>query len=442
MGEVVERPGRDHQQRDARVQRRARGRVDRPVAAGHPQHRRLGRGLGEHGEDVLALPHLAHLRRGQRLRDLAADGVRVPATGTGIRDDDEPGAVRQGGQVGVRRPVLLRRLPAHRPHPGQRVGGEGPERDAGEHVPGVVHPGVHAGVRDAAREHPDPRAEDGTLQRDAGRERRRRGRVAGRERARQRLAMQLTEQRDALERRTGPADEQLRGPVRDHARGGEPRHPAQRGPAVLLVAGRREHRRDAEPQQTVVRRPGERREVLVEQRRGIAVQTTEQRVVRPGEGGHARTLGDRARRGSLSGGCPPSPRVGRCARPSGGWVENACASTPPRNGLAIISAPVVCRSGSRGSGSARGAGVELAQGAREGERVAAQLRALGVRLVLPRPADRELEYGRGGGAQDHQQQRGEEVAAALVVVRAARQQPRELRDVEDRARDARGDRTR
>ena len=82
----------------------------------------------------------------------------------------------------------------------------------------------------------------------------------------------------------------------------------------------------------------------------------------------------------------PSPRAGRPAPPSAGGSRTAARRRPPRNGLAIISALVVCSAGSGGSGSGAGAELELAQRAGQGQRVAGEL---GARTRRPgTPGDR------------------------------------------------------
>ena len=123
----------------------------------------------------------------------------------------------------------------------------------------------------------------------------------------------------------------------------------------------------------------------------------------------------------------------------GGWVENIADIPPGRNGLAIISADVVCSSGSGGSGSGLRPGLDLAQRAGQRQRVAGDLSAAGVGLVLPRAADRHLDQRGGQRAEQHDEQGADRIAASGVAP-AHRDQPGELRDEHHHAGQGRGHR--
>ncbi|AGS71156.1 putative protein-tyrosine phosphatase [Streptomyces collinus Tu 365] len=86
-----------------------------------------------------------------------------------------------------------------------------------------------------------------------------------------------------------------------------------------------------------------------------------------------------------------------------------------------------------------GAGLQLAQGAGEGQRVAGELGARGVGLVLPGAADGELDEAGGERAQDHDQQHAEQAGAVVVVRPADGDQPGEVDQEHDHRGEGAGD---
>ena len=94
----------------------------------------------------------------------------------------------------------------------------------------------------------------------------------------------------------------------------------------------------------------------------------------------------------------------------GGWVEKRRTTPSPRNGFAIIRWLTEASRPSSGSGSRRVPVSILRRADGQGERVAAELRAGGVRLELPGTADRQLDDHGRDRAEDEQQQRAEDAA--------------------------------
>ena len=126
----------------------------------------------------------------------------------------------------------------------------------------------------------------------------------------------------------------------------------------------------------------------------------------------------------------------------GGCVENSCDMPCALNGLAIISADVVCTSGVGCSGRRAVPCLELGQRGRQRQRVAGEHRAGLVGLVLAGPADRELDEPGGDRAEDRDQQRADGVALAVVAAAAAqeRQEVRQLGQEHDHGRQRRSHR--
>ena len=171
-GEVVERAGGDHRQRQAVLERDGGRGGDAAVAAGHterlgpPGPRRLAEQLGDAG----LLAQLQHLGAGEQAGDV---GGRVVVVGARARvdGDHQPGAVGQRRGLG-RRPDAGRVLG---PDPPPVLGGGGDRAahgEAGQHVARVVHADVHARVADAQRDRRERDAGERALHRHAGDERR------------------------------------------------------------------------------------------------------------------------------------------------------------------------------------------------------------------------------------------------------------------------------
>ena len=130
----------------------------------------------------------------QFLRDVAAAGL----SGPGVHHDHEAAPLRQGGARS--RPAGPAPVPAGRRGQVRVVSAAASdaERDAGEHVAGIVHAHVDPRVRDRGGHQRDPGSDSRRFQRHAGGESGRRSRVSRREGRGTRLAAQLPRQRDAV----------------------------------------------------------------------------------------------------------------------------------------------------------------------------------------------------------------------------------------------------
>jgi hypothetical protein len=282
-GEVVEGAAGDDGQRQAGLQRDARGAVDRAVPSHDAEHGGPGGGLAQRLLEVAVGPHHLGLREplGQGGRDVVGQVRRAAG---GVHDQHQALAVRQRGGVGGD-PTCRRVSRLRRPDPLHRQGAGRTQRHTGHHVAGVVHAGVHPAVGDTGGGQPDRTGEQRCLQRHAGGERGGARAVAAREAGGRGLAEQLPRQRHGVQLRPPPAGRELGGQVGDRARQTQRGQTPHRRTALPPDG---ERAGDREPQQAVVGAARQRWEDPVEHRRlalGGGTEQAEVEGVEAGQGG-------------------------------------------------------------------------------------------------------------------------------------------------------------
>ena len=178
---MVERPGRDHQQRQARLQRDGAGRADRAIAAGHPEDpcpaccpaQLAARSSPACVSMISACGSSARSRPASPADAVPADSVD--------RQDEAFARGRRGCRPrrpdGGRRDRGAPRPPVQRPRARTST-----DHEPGEHVGGVVHAGDHPGRSHRPGKSDDGHGESRLLQRHPGREGSRGCGVTGRER--------------------------------------------------------------------------------------------------------------------------------------------------------------------------------------------------------------------------------------------------------------------
>ena len=141
----------------------------------------------------------------------------------------------------------------------------GADAETGQHVAGVVRPGVDPGQADQARQPAQHQTGRGALQPDAERERRGAGRMPGRERVRLWVAVDAAPQRHRVVAGPVPAPQPLGALVGDQAGDTEGDQAADRAPAQRRAAGGEQARGDGHPQLGVVGGAGQRRQHRIQQ---------------------------------------------------------------------------------------------------------------------------------------------------------------------------------
>lgn len=142
--------------------------------------------------------------------------------------------------------------------------------------------------------------------------------------------------------------------------------------------------------------------------------------------GHLGGLSLGGGRASIRGGGPPSVPDGRCVRASGvgGEQPGQALARPERVGDHHVAGGLQPRLGRERQ--LPGAGLQFAQGRGQGQRIARELGARGVRLVLAGAADGELDHPGRDRPEDHDQQHAQEAGALVVVGAAYGNQPGEV----------------
>lgn len=204
VGEVVQGAAGQYRERHAVAQGDLSGRVDRAVAAAHAEHRDTGRRLLQLGPHVrrFALDDLG------RRQPVVQGAHPVGGARGGVRHHHQTLAVRQCRHLragpGRRDDLGARRYQAPYGERGARA-----QRRTGQDVARDVHTRVDPGERDRPGDRGHGGAPGRGLQRDAGREGRRRRGVAGGERGRDRLSLQLPDLGDRVQDGAGAADRAL-----------------------------------------------------------------------------------------------------------------------------------------------------------------------------------------------------------------------------------------